>query len=211
MALRLPYLLCLLAIASLSSQQQQFPLFVGNGYNIIKGNPLVKRLDDGFGQQIFQFNSPPITTADGKYIIPSEISHLLSSSCSLASEVDTYRGSDSYAKELSSKVTLGAGYKGRRNQLSFTASAEWKSMANKTMNSSTTVSQATAECHSYEISMDIFTYPPISSNFSTNVINCYKSNDWSSLLDRYGTHFVYQTTMGGRITYEVSILNTDVA
>lgn len=68
-----------------------------------------------------------------------------------------------------------------------------------------TVSQATAECEAYELSMDIFNYPPLMSNFTKNVTDSYKANDWHGFLETFGTHFVFQLNMGGRFTFEASL------
>ena len=78
-------------------------------------------------------------------------------------------------------------------------------MVNSTSSNNMTVSQATAECEVYELSMDMYYLPSLLPNFTSTVINCYTNKDWSPLLDRYGTHYVYQTTLGGRATYEVTL------
>jgi hypothetical protein len=72
---------------------------VGSGYNVITGNPLVSVSDPGFAQTIFQFSyRQKMTTEDGKYLIPDEISHRKSSSCSLASTTSAYNSGESYKK-----------------------------------------------------------------------------------------------------------------
>jgi hypothetical protein len=91
------------------------------------------------------------------------------------------------------------------NHFDFSASQEWKSMNNKTSSQGKTVIQTSAECECYELSMNIFDYPPLLSNFTSLVVNSYLRNKWSDLIDIYGTHFVYEVTMGGRVTYEATL------
>lgn len=59
--------------------------------------------------------------------------------------------------------------------------------------------------------MDIFTYPPLTSNFTSSVVNAYMRNDWYSFIRTYGSHFVYELTMGGRVTYEAALTTQGVS
>jgi hypothetical protein len=63
---------------------------------------------------------------------------------------------------------------------------------------------ATAECEAYELSIDIFTVNTLLPNFVTGVVESYKSASWDKFITQFGTHFVYDVTMGGRAIQEIS-------
>ncbi len=73
-------------LATINADIKRLPMYVGSGYNIISGSPLVNGVDPGFAQSIFQFKfTGNTTTDDGLYLVPDEVSHRRSSSCTLAS------------------------------------------------------------------------------------------------------------------------------
>ena len=66
------------------------------------------------------------------------------------------------------------------------------------------ITHATAECEAYELSIDIFTVNKLLPNFVSGVNESYHSNSWDKFITQFGTHFVYDVTMGGRATQEIS-------
>ena len=75
----------------------KLPLYVGRSYNLLEGNPLSDQVDPGFQHPIFEFSyNNRSTTEDGKYLVPDGVSHRKVSSCSFATNVQTYRGTKSY-------------------------------------------------------------------------------------------------------------------
>ena len=63
---------------------------------------------------------------------------------------------------------------------------------------------ATAECEAYELSIDIFTVNTLLPNFVRGVVESYQSKNWDKFITQFGTHFVYDVTMGGRAIQEIS-------
>ena len=99
MEARLFLFLLTILLVSIYAQPQQLPMYIGSGYNVITGNPLVNSRDPGILQSLFQFHyTKGITTEDGKYLIPDEVYHRKSSSCSLSSQTEIIRGGDTYKK-----------------------------------------------------------------------------------------------------------------
>lgn len=66
------------------------------------------------------------------------------------------------------------------------------------------ITHATAECLAYELSIDIFTVNNLLPNFVSGVNESYHSNNWDKFITQFGTHFVYDVTMGGRALQEIS-------
>lgn len=66
------------------------------------------------------------------------------------------------------------------------------------------LTHATAECEAYELSIDLFTVTSLLPNFVTGVNESYHSGNWDKFITQFGTHFVYDATMGGRAVQEIS-------
>lgn len=97
--------LCLFVAASLAIAAPRISHYAGTGYNLLKGNPLTYRVDPGFTNQIFYFTyNNQVTTNDGRYLIPDNVSYLDVTSCVFTSSVQTYRGTKNYQNELSAKA-----------------------------------------------------------------------------------------------------------
>lgn len=104
-------------------------MYVGSGYDLVKGNPLVDTVDKGFVSKIFEWSyNEGLLTEDGRYKIPDQIYVRKSSSCSLSSQVDTFTGTQSYQESLYTKVSVEAGMKGAIYSGAFSASAAFQSM-----------------------------------------------------------------------------------
>lgn len=91
----------------------RLPVFVGRGYDLLRGNPLSDTVDPGFTHSIFDNTYLSSTvTEDGKYLVPDGVTHKKVSSCSFSSTVKIFRGTKSYQEDLKTKVRIGAGYNG---------------------------------------------------------------------------------------------------
>ena len=66
------------------------------------------------------------------------------------------------------------------------------------------ITHATAECQAYELSIDIFTVNNLLGNFVSGVNESYHTKNWDKFITQFGTHFVYDATMGGRAVQEIS-------
>lgn len=196
-------LLCFLALTLLhvSCDPPKLPLYAGRSYDLLTGNPLSNQVDPGFMHSIFDFTyNKKVTTEDGKYLIPDGVSHRKVSSCTFSTDVRTYRGTQSYSEELTTKATVSGGYNGPIISAAFSASTTYDHVSKETLISNMSITHATAECEAYELSIDIFTVNTLLANFVTGAIESYKAKNWSKFITQFGTHFIYDVTMGGRAT-----------
>jgi hypothetical protein len=77
-------------------------------------------------------------------------------------------------------------------------------MQKQTIESNMSFTHATAECEAYELSIDIFTINTLLPNFVKGVVDSYHAKSWDKFITQFGTHFVYDVTMGGRAIQEIS-------
>lgn len=199
-------LICLLVTACLvSAEPMKLPLYVGRSYDLLSGNPLSDQVDPGFEHSIFEFSyNDRDTTEDGKYLVPDGVSHRKVSSCTFSTDVRTYRGTQTYQEDLKTKATISGGYKGTLVEAAFSSSTSYQSMQKQTIESNMSFTHATAECEAYELSIDIFTVNTLLPNFVRGAVESYQAGRWDKFITQFGTHFVYDVTMGGRAIQEIS-------
>jgi len=59
----------------------------------------------------------------------------------------------------------------------------------------------TATCNVYELSLNTETdMPSLTEEFKALVKQSYEQQDWTEFINTYGTHFMYKTRVGGRMT-----------
>jgi hypothetical protein len=63
---------------------------------------------------------------------------------------------------------------------------------------------AAAECEAYELSINIFNTNTLLPNFVSGAIESYQSKNWNKFITQFGTHFIYDITMGGRAVQEIT-------
>ena len=68
------------------------------------------------------------------------------------------------------------------------------------MNQNTSITQTTAECESYGISINLFDSPRLSDNYIQGVKYSTKNENWTMFLLEFGTHLVADAVLGGRAT-----------
>ena len=221
--MRCTFLLVLLALAfcEVPADLPRIPLYT-RSYHLLEGNPLTDQVDPGFMSGIFAFTyNQNETTEDGKYRVPDGMNHRKVASCAFSSTVKTYRGTASYQQELQKKVTIDGGYRGLVVGAAFSSSASYDIMAKETIETNMSFTHAMAECEAYEFSVDLFKELKLLDNFVKGVKDCYKSGNWTNFWKQFGTHFIYEVTMGGRATQEMgynfeaasqmSALNIDIS
>lgn len=122
------------------------------------GNPLsTEGLDPGFKHSIFDFSfNKGAKTEDGKYSIPDNLSHRKIAACSLRSTVAQYREARTYQQELRKRVQFGNGYQGLLLNAAFSQSSTFERIQAQTSQERLVLTQASAECQSYEMSLNIF-------------------------------------------------------
>lgn len=125
----LPFLSIILftfTVYSLPTVLPKLPLYVGKGYNILIGNPSSEGIDPGFQHEVLEFTyNKNVTTEDGKYLLPDGVSHRKTTACSFSTEINQYRGTQSYQNELKTKAQIGAGYNGILFKASFSQSISY--------------------------------------------------------------------------------------
>lgn len=118
----------LLALGAIADKGDKIPQFVGNGYDLIRGNPSADKIDPGFRAQIFDLTyDEGKLTEDEKFLIPDQASGKLLHSCSYSASTENYTGTNSYQKDLQTNVSVSGGYKGIF-EASFSSSVEYKKM-----------------------------------------------------------------------------------
>lgn len=200
-------ILVVLVLTAVSSQLElpKLPLYVGRSYNLLEGNPLSDQVDPGFQHSIFQFTyNDSETTEDGKFLIPDGVSHRKVSSCSFSTDVQTYRGTKSYQENLKEVTKISGGYDGSLIKAAFSFSSSYEHLQKDTIESNMSITHASAECEAYELSIDLFTANTLLPNFVSGVKESYLSKSWDKFITQFGTHFVYDTTMGGRAVQEIT-------
>jgi hypothetical protein len=123
-------------------------------------------------------------------------------SCAYTSTFSEYTGASSYQEDLKAFVKIAGGYDGWFAKASFSASAEYKSVAQNTQTGRRVYIESYASCEAYSLEMPIFSTVELSKDFITAVTNAYKSNDinkWVPIFETFGTHVVTSTILGGRM------------
>jgi hypothetical protein len=77
-------------------------------------------------------------------LVPDGVSHRKVSSCTFSTDVQTYRGTESYQQDLKTKATISGGYKGAIVQAAFSSSIAYESVAKSTLESNMSITHATA-------------------------------------------------------------------
>ena len=136
-----------------------------------------------------------------EFRIPDYTSSKTRSSCSFTSSFNEYTGTKEYQKDLQVYVGLSLAYSGVSFDGAFSASAEYKEMKKTTSESSTVVLESSADCELMSLEMPSFDMLDLNSDFSTACLEALKGGktEWLNLFDKFGTHFVTSTVLGGRM------------
>lgn len=179
----------------------KIPMYVGSSYHILYGNPKSEYgLDPGFYHPVFEFSyTKNKTTEDEKFIIPDETTSHRMSTCSFTTEVNSFRGTQSYQEDLKKIAQVHLGSE-KLLGFSFSMSRSWERLYNTTSVQKMSLTHASAECQAYEIILDKFSLPNLSEDFVQGAIYSYTRGDWTEFIEEFGTHYVHEITMGGRAT-----------
>ena len=104
-----------------------------------------------------------------------------------------------YQKILDTKISFGLSYDGPVVKASFSISAEWKSVYNKTTHDHSIFTHAAASCEVYEIEVPTFEAVPLSDDFVAGVNYSLARGDWTKFVEIFGTHYIHDVVMGGRL------------
>lgn len=185
--------------------------FLGNGYDIIKGNPHTDLIDPGFRQQMFTFDySKQTTSADGKWLIPNNVEMLPFTSCSYHSDTTEIRGTTSYQHILNVDAKIEAGYESPAFSAKFSVSTDYKSMEKKTTNEHHKFVSSVAKCVSYRAQIRQHLPFNLSDEFVEIVRNLPTTADtaashpYADLIEEFGTHYLSTMIMGSK-----AVLNSE--
>lgn len=102
--------------------------YLGRGYDIYLGNPLMGEVDLGFKYEVIDLAYNGKKTEDNKFLIPDKISARKISSCSFKSDASEFRGTQSYQDQLKAMVSVGGGFEASGFALAFTSSVGFRRM-----------------------------------------------------------------------------------
>ena len=142
-----------------------------------------------------------LKTENLEFRIPDFTTSKTRSSCSYASDFNQYTGTKEYQKDLREYVGISATYSGLFVDASFSDSFEYKNMKKTTSQSSTVLLESSADCELLSLEMPSFDLLELNSDFIAASMQALKGNktEWLSLFDKFGTHFVTSTVLGGRM------------
>ena len=150
-------ILILAILAASALGQTTLPIYIGRGYDLLKGNPSADYVDPGFREETMKYTfDKGKTTQDGKYVIPDQSTVYDRTSCSLDAVSREFTGMTSYQKILDTRVSVGADYDGAIVKASFSISTEYKTTYNKTVHDHTVFTSASAQCEVYELEIPTF-------------------------------------------------------
>jgi hypothetical protein len=152
------------------------------------------------------------TTDDQRYQIPDGVDHKLASYCSFAASASELRGTANYKKDILEKVSIKVGTVPSIVEGSFSESLNYQSVEKSTIQDKLTITQASAQCEVYTLSIDpFFKDYTIDSTFISAVNQSYNSDDWNDFIEKYGTHFVKEVTIGSRVLNRLAYSSESVS
>jgi hypothetical protein len=161
-------------------------------------------VDEGFGHPIFKVTyKNKTTTSDNRYLVPDGVVHRVVSSCSFNSAVSSHRGTQSYQQMLRDKVSTTVGIETSVYEASFSISKSYQILEKSTIEQQMSITQATAECEAYLISIDLFKSGTLEDAFIAGVNSSYHNNNWETFVNEFGSHFVSEVVMGGRAAQQI--------
>ena len=183
------------------SNVPRIPLYAGVSYDLLKGNPLANTIDPGFGYQVFEHTyDMGLTTEDGLFYIPDHTVSRIRSSCSYESMANEYTGTEGYQKTLNVFVSAeGSGF-----GQSFSASVDYKRTESNTRTKTSVIVQSGASCEVFSLEIPVYQSLRVTDDFRQAVLRAFYNNhsSWASFMNIYGTHFVGQVVLGGRIVMQ---------
>lgn len=172
--------------------------FLGNGYNVIKGNPLSQTTDPGFQFQfIYKQTYTQNTTMGLGCLVPDDVTIVPTPSCSYTSEFVSATSAYDYQQSLQKQVTFSESAGFDMFGESFTASHTFQSWFSDENNSSSAYLTSVASCTAYFAELPSFVWNP---QFTTNFIGAVEqlSNETAfEFVEAFGTHYVSSMNMGG--------------
>lgn len=182
------------------------------GYDVMFGNPVPTRglpLDPGYRQPVFSaIYFPGDLTPDRRYKQPNGTTiSSCSGTCSMDFESKEIAGTQSYQTTLSGKVSLSGGGWGAK----FSASTDFKHVAEGSSSSKTVTTHSEATCCAYQAKILTYTPPELHPNFLAGIKQLPESYDASKyfkFIEAFGTHYVTELNMGAVFGQQSSFTTT---
>jgi hypothetical protein len=184
--------------------------WIGIGYNVFSGNPLVapkgsRIIDPGFTAAIFsQSYSKHNTTPDQRYLFPDGFEVQAAKICKTDFSSQVLDSSDSLRSSASSSLDVGGS--DFLFFAFFTANSDFNDMSSSVQSDKTYISSE-ASCSVYRVQLNKYDLPNLSDNFKKGFKSLagktYSNNkiDYHKFIDTFGTHYLNDITMGSRYTH----------
>jgi len=199
-------LLLLLTINSVVSKRAQGISYLGQGYNLITGNPLsTSGPDPGFTNRSFiklQYTQGKQTPDAQQWDVPDNCEiNPDASVCSTEFTTSTITGANSYKSSLDQSFKMGL----RVFTARFSASREYNKVSASTNNHKNVYTTSKASCTVYDATTDHYslTADDISDDFRTGLselpteYNSSTKNKYFELITYFGTHVLTGLNLGG--------------
>jgi hypothetical protein len=192
--------------------------WIGVGYNIVYGNPVIapqdgKLVDAGFTTSIFtQSFSKNNKTPDETYTFPDGWDVQPAKVCKTNFSSQTIKT----VAKLKDSMNASLGAEGGFGPYSFSANAEYNQMSSSMNSEDKIYISNTATCSVYRAVIDQYNPPQFSKNFLSGLETLkdkpFAQNEkiYYDFIKTFGTHYIYDVMMGSRYTYVVETTNTSL-
>lgn len=194
--------------------------YLGNGYDILVGNPFDTEGfgDLGYKAKIFEWTfKDGKTTGDGKWSIPDETTESGNPACSENLTNHTIRSMSDYNSATNFSFNLNATFENATytkgdeglGKIAAVLSVDTHNVHQMTQKNASIFYLESFTCSIYTLSMGFFAHPKISDNFKMGVMDFlpteYSEDQYMTFLSNFGTHVVNSLDVGGRWGWQVSI------
>jgi hypothetical protein len=186
---------------NLRNRNIQIPVYIGRGYDIFYGNPLVDdAIDPGITNgQIFDLTwDNSLKSNDNYYLIPDQAIVQTQTSLSSSTTTNVITSLKKYSEALQAKVQISASYDSPFLKASFSSSAQYSNTENIVSENKEIFVQNCTEYPIYEVNVNGI--PKLKQAFVSAVKYAFSQSDWTAFFHLYGTHYIAKHNLGGRFT-----------
>lgn len=187
--------------------------FLGQGYDILQGNPLSTTGfgDPGHRLDIFDFSyTEGKTTNDGRYRVADGTDVDTFQTCNTEVDVNMFNSLFGYQRLIKTRFAIQGGY----GPASFSFGIESTKIRKKTDNREEIYAHASAVCSAYQIAMHTGKQAPVNANFQHFVKNLpleYDQEAYTKMIKEFGTHYINRMKVGGRWGHQMVFKSSDYA
>lgn len=190
------------AKSSMTGDLVPYYIYVGLGYDAYVGNPLSDQIDPGIKYQpVFKFTYQKNRPLFNNFVVPDgEISITRQSNCKVESKTSTFDNMESYNKVAKGHIQAGAD--ALFGLVSFKASVDYLNVDKMINEENKVIFHVEASCQTAKETLPLSLRYPLTENFKEAVIQAYTTKDYRNIFSQFGTHYIYEAQMGGRLFYE---------